>query len=54
MITALKLIACIAIAAFLIVPAAETEFVKYAAANTFFIASIILAVATFTLHDPKN
>lgn len=54
MITALKLIACIAIAALIIAPSAETEFVKYATAYTFFIASTILAVGTFTLHDPKN
>lgn len=54
MITAIKLLACIVIAALIIGAAEETEFIKYAAARTFIIASIILAVGTFTLHDPKN
>jgi hypothetical protein len=49
MITALKLIACIAIASLIIGSTSETEFVKYATALTFLIASISLAVGTFTL-----
>lgn len=54
MITALKLIACVSIAAIIIGSTAETEFVKYASATTFIIASTILAIGTFTLQDPKN
>ena len=54
MITINKLLACIIITSLIIVSTSETDSIKYAAAITYAVTSNLLAVATFTLNDPKN